>query len=646
MSGRAELLSLSILFALSSTGLSAQATSTEIVAPSGPVTEGDSIPLSTIVRDSAGHEITGEEMHWFSRDPRLAEITSQGVLLALNTGKVEVFAFAGTRTPGSSPGRLELEIKPLPIASVRIALPTQSLFAGASALAQVEGLNRLGKVRVGGSFSFRSSAPAVARVDEGGRVTAVAPGSAHIEARTGTARSSVAVKVVPNPVTALRLEPADTALRTGDVLHFRLSAQAGAHPLGPPYTEWSVAGVGASVYDDGAFVADQPGTYTVVAGVGSRTARATVMVTARQTRKQEFKLVGRGAIRDVHTADLLIFDEGGKTWSYVPSWGSDVLYIYETTDPANPILTDSVKVDARVINDVTITPDHKFAVMTREGASNRKNGIVILDTSDPGHPKPYSEYTQTVTGGVHNAWTEGYYVFLTDDATGSMRVIDIHDPKNAKEVARWQVNRETGRALHDVIVQDGLAYLSYGFDGLVVLDVGAGIRGGSPTNPQLVMQYKEFKDREFWTHTAWRYKNYVIVGDELFPPQPVGGFDAPEFPYGYFHIVDVSDWNHPKEVAKYEIPWGGSHNVWMNGDTLYVGYYQAGLRAVDLSGELRGDLVAQGREIAAFLPQDPKGRIANWPFTWGPQYHNGLVYASDFNSGLWIVKLEGAQLTP
>jgi hypothetical protein len=281
--------------------------------------------------------------------------------------------------------------------------------------------------------------------------------------------------------------------------------------------------------------------------------------------------------------------------------------------------------------------------MTREGASSRKNGIVILDTSDPGHPRAYSEYTETVSGGVHNAWTEGYYVFLTDDATGSMRVIDIHDPKHPREVARWQVARETGRALHDVIVQDGLAYLSYGWDGLVVLDVGAGIRGGSPTEPKLVVQYKSF-DGEFWTHTAWRYKNYVIVGDELFPP----GFnpDIPTLAYGYFHVLDVSDWDHPREVAKYEIPAGGSHNVWVDGDILYVGYYQAGLRALDLSGELRGDLVAQGREIAAFLPMDPKGKIPNFPFVWGPQYHNGLVYASDFNSGLWVMKLATGELLP
>ena len=61
----------------------------------------------------------------------------------------------------------------------------------------------------------------------------------------------------------------------------------------------------------------------------------------------------------------------------------------------------------------------------RERASNRKNGIVFLDTSQPAHPKVISEYTATVTGGVHSAFVDGHYVYLTDDATGSLRVIDL-----------------------------------------------------------------------------------------------------------------------------------------------------------------------------------------------------------------------------
>ena len=51
-------------------------------------------------------------------------------------------------------------------------------------------------------------------------------------------------------------------------------------------------------------------------------------------------------------------------------------------------------------------------------------------------------------------------------------------------------------------------------------------------------------------------------------------------------------------MAYYEPKDGGAHNVWVAGDTLYLGDYQGGLRVVDISGELRGDLLRQGREIA------------------------------------------------
>src|SRR2546425_7366227 len=72
-----------------------------------------------------------------------------------------------------------------------------------------------------------------------------------------------------------------------------------------------------------------------------------------------------------------------------------------------------------------------------------------------------------------------------------MRVIDIRDPYHPKQVARWQVERpDAGRTLHDIDIRDGLATLSYWNDGLVILDVGSGIKGGTPEHPQLVLQYK------------------------------------------------------------------------------------------------------------------------------------------------------------
>jgi hypothetical protein len=298
-------------------------------------------------------------------------------------------------------------------------------------------------------------------------------------------------------------------------------------------------------------------------------------------------------------------------------------------------------------------------VLTREGASNRKNGIVFLDLADPAHPKVLSEYTETVTGGVHSAFVDGHYVYLTDDATGSLRVIDFADATTPKEVARWQTDSplarsvtndkgETvvgGRMLHDVQVVDGLIYMGYWRDGLVILDVGNGIKGGSPERPQFVSQLR-FNYSELYgpgwlagAHSVFRYKNYVFLGDEVFPMQ----FDLSEkarIPTkGVVHVVDVADILHPRKVAEYDVPEQGAHNMWVDNDTMYIGYYSGGARVVDVSGELRGNLYRQGREVARLWTGDPKGFRPNIPFAWGAQPHEGLIYFNDLHTGIWATKL-------
>ena len=63
-------------------------------------------------------------------------------------------------------------------------------------------------------------------------------------------------------------------------------------------------------------------------------------------------------------------------------------------------------------------------------------------------------------------------------------------------------------------------------------------------------------------------------------------------------MIDVSDSRARRSGAATSRKDGGAHNVWVAGDTLYMGDYQGGLRVLDISGELRGDLQQQGREIA------------------------------------------------
>ena len=394
--------------------------------------------------------------------------------------------------------------------------------------------------------------------------------------------------------------------------------------------------------------------------MGDRGASTSVVVAPRNIGR-ETEVVGHVMPKDDQFAEEWIWDH----YAYL-SGISDKVYPFDIADPAHPQSVDPLKVDARLVNDVSVTPDGKIGVITREGASSRKNGIVFLDTSDPLHPKVLSEYTATVTGGVHSAYVNTHYVYLTDDATGSLRVIDFADVKNPKEVARWQVESSgqmripvpqeqgggftmAGRYLHDVQVIDGLAYLAYWRDGAVILDVGNGIKGGTPEHPQFVSTYRFNYDELYgsgWlagAHAIFRYKNYLFVGDEVFP----GSFDIASrnrIPVrGIAHVLDVSDLAHPREVAMYSVPEGGAHNIWVVDDVLYMGYYSGGARVLDVSGELRGELYNQGREIAHFWSADAQGYRPNLPFAWGAFPYKGLIYVNDVHAGLWIIKLGKAK---
>ncbi len=616
---------------------------------------GDTLRLRAVAYDSAGREIPDVTITWITSGGFFeGTVDSTGLVTGGATGTLAVTALLRARSGGRSvPAIGRVTILPPPAARVEVAPVVTRLYVGQS-LALSATPYAANNDRRYDPVTWSSDRPRVASVSPDGRVTARAPGRATLTARAGRAAASLALTVVPNPVTTVSLEPSAAAVRTGDVVEFRFTARAGARPVTDAVPEWTMSPGHGLIEPDGKFVAELPGTYRVFATFAGKVAEAVVEVRPRDVRRP-VTLVGRLPIK-LTAAEFWLHPDGKH--GYLTTVG-DRVYAIDLHDPAKPFITDSVVVDARTINDLMTTEDGKFGVLTREGASSRKNGIVVLSFEDPAHPKPIADFTETVSGGVHSTYVYQGHVYLTDDATGSLRVIDIRDPYHPRQVARWETPRSpAGRMLHDVDVRDGMAYLSYWNDGLVILDVGNGIKGGSPENPQLVSQLKYdlnalYRDVEAvggpgfirGTHTAWRHGKYVFVGDEVFAARPqatgfyvgVLGFGRA---YGRLHVVDVSDLTRPRIVAWYEPPDGGTHNLWVAGDTLYLGDYQGGLRVLDISGELRGDLLRQGREIAHVATGDKQGFTPNAPNAWGAIYRDGHIFVPDMNSGLWIVKVE------
>ena len=622
----------------------------EVSPTTADVEVGQSLQFSAQAVDSAGKPVPGVHLSWFDGGGQ-GTIDSMGRLTAGYRGTVLVTAVASVA--GSRPVFGRAEVRVMPEAASRVELtPINGTLLVGSRLTLDGTAYSIHNDKRDDQIRYSSSNPRVLQVTGDGLLRALAPGRAVITGQAGKAKSTLSVQVVRAELTRLEIQPAGAAVRTGDVVRFTASGRsATGKTVSGFHVRWSVeGGDGVAQIDEfGAFVAEKPGRYTVTASAGTQSADQVVNVTLRRvTRGME--VLGRIPVK-FRSAEIWVHPSGKCAYMTTIA---DRAYVVDIQDPTKPQIVDSMMADAHLLNDIMTTEDGKFGVFSREGASNRKNGLKVFEASDPCHPKVISDFNETVSGGVHSSYVYRGYVYLTDDATGSMRIIDIRDPYHPKEAGRWQTEQtEAGRYLHDIMIVDGLAYLAYWNDGLIILDVGNGMKGGTAERPVLVSQFKYNLSETYarvdqlyglgyrGTHTAWRSGRYVFVGDEVYASRDSKGLqDGNDLTWGRLHVVDVSDIEHPHEVAWYEPTDGGVHNVWVEGDTLYLGNYQGGARVLDISGELKGDLLRQGREISWIFTADSMGVRPRSPFAWGVVVKNGVMFVPDINTGLWILKVE------
>jgi len=195
--------------------------------------------------------------------------------------------------------------------------------------------------------------------------------------------------------------------------------------------------------------------------------------------------------------------------------------------------------------------------------------------------------------------------------------------------------------VHDTYIRDGIAFVCAWNNGVIILDVGNGVAGGSPSNPKeisrLVTANGGVPGGGAYVHNAWWFHNpvldqkkYLFIGQE-------GPASIPTTSNGDIHVVDVSNLAQPVEVAAYRMsgtPPAGVHNFWMDeqAQILYAAYYNGGVVALDVSGTLTGDLAS--KEIARFKPSTTN-------FTWGVQLSGNSLYAIDLLNGLFQLRLTG-----
>jgi hypothetical protein len=446
-------------------------------------------------------------------------------------------------------------------------------------------------------------------------------------------RFSVTEAAPPVDGGEIRIAAGGGALRQGDAVP--LSAEvvdATGTSVPGVAVSWSVVPGNAGFFSGtGQFVGYAPGEARIVATAGTLADTTTVTVAPRGLSGQ-LSVVGRGTEYTRFSSDLWVHGD----YAYGGTWGvksataaGNTLHTWRITDPSQPVRAGALLLDARTVNDVKIRADGALGIVTHEGSLDGRNGVSLLSLANPAAPQVVARLTTGLESGVHNAWLDGSYAYVVVDGkspAAGLRVLDVSDPAGPRPVASFYGGSSF---LHDVYVRDGLAFLSHWDAGLIILDVGHGIRGGSPTNP---VEISRIATSGGQTHNAWYWPEagYVFVGEE--------DFASP----GMMHVVDVRNLLQPEEVATFRVPGATPHNFWLDESrgVLYLAWYARGIRALDVSGELMGELDRQGRELTGFVYDGSAGSCPGIQSTcsWAPQLAGGRLYVSDMNSGLLVLE--------
>jgi hypothetical protein len=351
---------------------------------------------------------------------------------------------------------------------------------------------------------------------------------------------------------------------------------------------------------------------------------------------------GGGNVPDRYTSDLWVHG----SYAYTGTWGfrgssgtpGNAVKTWRLGGDGAPELADSIIVeDIGTVSDIEVSADGGLLLFSAERGA--RQGLFLYDVSDPKNPLLLDH--EPIANGIHTATLADIggrrYAFgARNPGSPALVIYDVTDPAAMQPTATVPVPANYG--IHDTFVREGLAFVFAWNSGVIIYDVGNGMSGGSPSGPVEVSRLVP-SDNGLpggpAVHNGWWFHNpvsgerrYLFLGQE--GPGVVGGQAS-----GDIHVIDVSDLTEPREVAFFHQDEAGTHNFWMDEERqiLYAAYYNGGVVALDVSGELEGDLA--DRLIGQVRP----GGEGN-TYTWGVQLANGWLYASDMLSGFWQIQVD------
>ncbi len=234
------------------------------------LTEEDTQTLKATVTPS---NATDKSVSWSSSAPSVAEVSSSGVVIARLAGSatITVKTTDGGKTASCS---VVVNKKVIPVSSVTLNKASLALIKGQSETltATVKPDDATDK-----KVTWSSSNTAIATVDQNGKVTAVAGGSATITAKAGDKQATCAVTVTV-PVSSLTLNKSELALIKGQ--SETLTATVKPDDATDKKVTWSSSNTAiATVDQNGKITAVAGGSATIIAKNGDNQATCAVTVT-------------------------------------------------------------------------------------------------------------------------------------------------------------------------------------------------------------------------------------------------------------------------------------------------------------------------------------------------------------------------------
>jgi hypothetical protein len=295
-------------------------------------------------------------------------------------------------------------------------------------------------------------------------------------------------------------------------------------------------------------------------------------------------------------------------------------------------------------------------------------GFFIFDVSEPTKPRHIGHFQTGSTGTHRNFYDGGNLVHAAAGAPGLngkiYRIVDIAEPAKPKEVGRFSLPEQVDGvstpglkfSCHGPAHIEGTrAYLSYGDGGGIILDVS------DFSKPRLLSQlvFRGITATQgIHTYLPLPRRKLALINDEAIREN--GDEDL-----NLAGIVDISDEARPRMISFLPLPVPppesglknfyvkpgrfGPHNhhhpnhqpcLEDRDDVAYLTYFNAGLRVYDIRD------ARQPKEIAYFVPADPRTRIGSKPTKLVAQSEDvlvdrrGCIYLSDKNHGLHVVKVK------